>query len=168
MLITASKIKEIRAISDNIKESKRIEPFILEAEQTDLMDLLGNALYTDLLDKVNDSPSIYDTLLNGGTYTYKGIKYTIKGLGYALAYFAYSRFLKFQGVNITNFGIVQKTTEFSQPVSGADINRMASSAKDIAMSYFSDCKLYLDRNSDTFSLWEFIEVNKSSIRVTAI
>ncbi len=71
-LITLANIQDVKSISLNVNETKQLSPYILEAQNFDLRELLGDAFYLDLIADFSALPSLdkYDLLFNGGQYTY--------------------------------------------------------------------------------------------------
>ena len=154
-LIEASDFAPYKVIADNITESKTIDPYILEAQQFDLKPLLGQELFIDLLEDFEDTPSLskYEDLFNGKSYEKYGKKYKHQGLVPVLCYFAYARYLTNANQSSTEYGVVQKRTDESQPVPEATLARMITQAREGAMAYWHDVKTYLDHNANDIPLW---------------
>lgn len=155
-LIQTSDIKLIKPISDNIDSVERLEPYIIEAQDLDIRPFLGNPLFYDLVQGIVSTPqdSKYIDLLNGKSYT-PSDGYTIffDGLKISIAYFAYSRFITFQGINVTRFGVVQKVADYSTPITVEMIDRIAGNARSVGLSYLQQVEDYLDDNCETYALW---------------
>jgi len=155
-LILTTDIKEIKPISDNIDSVERINPYIIEAQDLDIRPFLGDPLFYALVEGFTASPQNTDylALLNGKSYTTScGFTIFFDGLKIAIAYFAYARFVSSQGINITRFGVVQKTNEFSQPVTVEMVDRIAGNARSVGLSYLHQVEEFLDENTTTYPLW---------------
>ena len=48
-LITLANIQDVKSISLNVNETKQLSPYILEAQNFDLRELIGDAFYLDLI-----------------------------------------------------------------------------------------------------------------------
>lgn len=168
-IIQPDDVRKIRAISENISDWNRINPYILETETLDLLPMLGANLYEqfthdDLIKRldnnedvqiITDSGSVlsinkelWTQFIEGGYYTYKQCnqreeKKYFPGLAASVSYIAYSRLLPNQNINVTAFGVVRKTTSFSDPSDEATIFRSANEAKKIGLEYMRQTIDYL-------------------------
>ena len=160
-IITPDDVRKVRPIAENVKDCKRIEPYIREVEQLDVMPAIGVSLYKQITqdnfttylktngnipiltnngDKIILTEFQWNKFINGDYYTYCNCscnseeKYSA-GLIAAISYLAYARMLPNQPLNVTAFGIVQKTTTLSEPVDEKTLFRAASEAKKIGLEY---------------------------------
>jgi hypothetical protein len=183
MLITINDIANIRPITQNLSDLNSIEPYIEEAEQVEFKKLLGSEFYFDLKKTyaqylVNvaagtvESPYaptakeiLYNKLLTGAEYqNLRGNTVEFGGLKTVLAYFSYARFIINDNLKHTNAGMMLKRTEYSEQPSAKAITDKANDAKSIAMSFWSDCKMYLDEKTSDYSLWDiFCHGHHSSV-----
>lgn len=173
MLITLEQIRQFKGITLNLNTAKQLDPYIQEAEEFDIRPFLGEQLYIDFLEDFESSPSLQNTyyadLYNGSTYTYQGDKYKHEGLIAVMAYRVWARFVNYQNVNSTKYGIVKKTNDFSEPASDKTISRIVGQAQSGAVMYQERVKLYLDHHSDNIPKWKCSNKRKGgSIRLTAI
>lgn len=150
LLITKQDILDVKDIS-NHTTLERINQYIADAQTMDLVPLLGNDFYFDIL--TNYLLTDYQTLINGSSFSNNGCTWISEGLKRVMVEFAYGRYTYFGVYNDTGFGNVIKTTEWSQPTT--DVNR-----KDIwkqnqqrANMYFESVKKYLDLNPSKFPKW---------------
>lgn len=148
MLINKSDIAAYRAISASTKDSK-VNPFIGDAELLDLMPLLGEKFYYDIL----ANPSNYTDLLNEKEYTYDG--YTVKspGLKRVLVDFSYARYVMHGSQTDTPFGMVEKQYQDGANVSRIDKKEVYKHTQQMAMQYWAQVEAYLNRNSELYPLW---------------
>ena len=144
-LITYSDFSTYIDVSVNITSAKRIDPYIKEAQEFDIRELLGDLFYQ----RVTASPSTYATLLNGGTYTYEGETYSFVGLKAAHVYFTYARFILNDDLRSTPSGLKRKLTNESEPISERSLSRYASQAREAANSYWNQCHRFLCRQTDS-------------------
>jgi len=165
LLITLSDIAQYKAISANLNTDKKVNPFILEAQNIDLKKMLGNSFFYDLIADFNDSPSLqkYNTLFNGGTWTCGNRSYTHKGLKTVLVYLSSSRITMASNIEATAFGQVVKRNEYSDKVSESTLIRMIEQDKSTALAFFDDVKKYMDDNKSLFPLWGCVSFNRTKI-----
>lgn len=153
-LISISDIKSLKTISVNIDAEKKLNPFILEAQQFELKKLMGNAFYLEFMNDFLESPSLptYYNLFNGSDFTYCGKTIRHEGLKTVLAYLSYARYVLNSNVEATATGTVHKKTEESEHVSEKTIQRLYDQAYAGAMEYWEDVKKFL--NEQDYALWE--------------
>lgn len=161
-LTTASQIKSnIRFLSDKIDDAK-IDIYIDEAEQLNIKNQIGKALFTDVVSYVNaDDKTVYpdySCLLNGGVYRLKACngKYRnliFKGLRTSLQYYVYARMVKNLNYTATRKGIVNKGSEYSSAVELKERLVLEKDALCVADNYLSDCLTYLHAHKDQFPLF---------------
>lgn len=143
MLTTIEQIREIRNIALNLKDA-RVEPYLQEVEDAYIMPALGVELY----EKLDNQEEHDEILLDGGYYDGPKGRAYCHGLRRAVAYFAYARLLRNNQVNVTAFGVVQKTGSYSQPMDAQQIDAAATDATKMAELYLHTCVVYLHRNDD--------------------
>lgn len=157
-IITAEDIRKVRPIAENLHDVKRITPYIREVESLDVMQAIGVSLYKQITEwdnSTNETITInvgsgkktlsseeWAKFLNGGFYTCgecacsDDTKYS-GGLLAAISYLAYARMLPNQPLNVTAFGAVQKTTNFSEPVDEKTLFRASNEARKIGLEYLA-------------------------------
>ena len=124
MLTTKEEIRAVRQLSTSVKD-EQINPFIKDAEMSDLRGLLGERLYIDLdTNPTATAQGNYPALMNGGSYTYSGFTYHNPGVKAVLIDFAYARYRFFGNAVDTGFGFVEKQTKDGQNTSTSN-NREA-------------------------------------------
>jgi hypothetical protein len=176
LLINKTDFAPYRIITVNMDDHKRLEPFILEAQRIDLVNLLGKRLYFDMIKYItsynagvnaalaSDPVSIYtptadedwfQKLLNGCSYTYTwpDRSTTTKiyaGLKPVLVYLSYARFVRSDNVRSTQSGFVKKAVDFSVQISDKEIQAVASRAESDANAFFSGAEDFMADNADYF------------------
>ncbi len=155
LLISLSDFTPYKAISSNINATKKLEPYILEAQEFDLRPILGEELYNALVADFELSPPLqtYADLFNGCTWTIAGHTYKHDGLVPALCYFAYARYKLNSNTEDTAFGTVVKRNNESEPASEKQVNRQSDQARTGAMAYMNRVIKFLDDNSTDYPLW---------------
>jgi hypothetical protein len=135
-----------------------IEPYIREVETLDVIPAIGVSLYKQITDEgfksllangiqitTNNGAKIltqtqWDKFMDGGFYTCNNCscvdneRYSA-GLIAAISYLAYARMLPNQPLNVTAFGMVQKTTTLSEPVDEKTLFRAANEARKTGLEY---------------------------------
>jgi hypothetical protein len=155
-LITLANIQDVKSISLNVNETKQLSPYILEAQNFDLRELLGDAFYLDLIADFTALPSLdkYDLLFNGGQYTYQNEIYYLDGVKQYLVYSTYARYLANSNVISTATGLVHKTNQYSDKVEEKTIARLVSQARSGATFCEENIKKYLERNKASYPLFK--------------
>lgn len=138
MIIESNDIMSVRPIAQNIDSDARISPYINEAETLYIIPALGAKLYKE----IDDDKSKHKTLLDGGYYDNDSRYFA--GLTHAIAYLAYARFVLNQSVNVTPFGMMQKSSEFGTPASSATILAMSRESEKIGMEHLRQCVEYIN------------------------
>lgn len=155
-LISITDLKVYRPIGD-ITEDRAL-PYIVEAQQIDLKQLLGDALYIDFMTRVDvtaDSKyTAYQELLKGKNYTYSGTVYEHPGLIGYLAYMTLAKLYAGNSINVTKYGVTQKKQEDSEPVSREVIMQEVNALRAMGMAMQSQIILFLQRNQSTYPLFD--------------
>lgn len=153
LLISLEDFKPYKFLTKNLSTVKNLDPFINEAQEFDLKQLLGRELFIDILEDYPDL-NTYADLYNGKSYTYSGKKYRHYGLKPLLVYFTYARYLPGSNAHSTEYGMMKKKSEDSEPISDAEIARQISQAREGALSYWQDVKFFLNHYASTYTLWK--------------
>lgn len=166
LLISRDDIIAYRSISANANVSKKLEPFILEAQESDLKNLLGNPLYNDLLNDYLGSPSLstYEDLFNGSSWTCGGKAYYHRGIKVVLVYFSYARYVMNSPFESTAFGTVVKKDQYSEVQDQKAVQKIYDDALMLALSMWADVKDYLDYTKP--DLWSCTN-NENYTRISA-
>lgn len=137
MIIEFDDIRKVRPISENMIDEKRLKPYIEEAEILLVVPKLSAKLYKD----IDENKTNYQELLDGGYYNEDSEHF--EGLKTAIGYLSYSRFIRYQNLNVTAFGAVQKQGQFSEPADSKTIISAANDAEKIGLEYLAQCIKYL-------------------------
>ena len=152
LLINKNDFKEFKQLSRGV-DIERIEHYITEAQDMDIRKLICDKFYFDII-KNWQSPA-YQKLIHGETYTdEEEIERKYKGLKPVLVYYAYSRYCMRGSVVDTSFGMVQKTSENSQPISGSEKRDMRDRSIQTALQYWLDVQKYLKDKEENFPKWK--------------
>lgn len=172
-LISIEDIQVYKEISNNTDVTKKVDTYIIEAQEFDLRRVMGDELYLDFIDKRENGwaeKEEYKTLFDGGNYTYQGRTFSFAGLKAVLVYYAYARIIPNLNDQVTAFGLVNKTNEFSSRSEDKIIQRKVAQAISGAEVYQRQMIDYLNRNKSSFPLWKgtCTETKTGSFRITAI
>lgn len=171
MLITVSNFLEEFGMSINIP-ANRVMASIKEAQNFDLKGVLGDAFFYDIELKYSASPADADIvkLVEGGTYIgCDGNTVSFEGLAMALKYYTLARFRKKQPINDTNFGVVVKSDNYSQPLDNGILMSSINDARASGQGYLNDALKFIRANRDTYPLFKFSEENvRKAIRLTPV
>lgn len=146
MITTVEYIRLVRPIAQNIDGLNRIEPYIREAEALNILPQIGAAVYRwlDETDFNGAGPWVFsapdgravtitkeqhDAILFGGYYNGPCQSGHSMGLVAASSYYAYSRAVLDNQVNVTSFGVVKKRSEYSDPVDSSTLVQVSREAK---------------------------------------
>lgn len=172
-LVTAAEMSTmVHEMSTNI-ESTKITPYIEEAQEFDIKDVLGELLYVDML--ANLSAANYVKLLTGGNYTVSGKVYSFKGLKHAIAYFAFGRMIPFLAFNVTRSGIRTKANrgldgDVSVDAERKELADFSTSCKNKGIALLNDCIRFIERNSSDYPLYSCGSetISKATVRIGAV
>lgn len=171
MLITVFNFLEEFGMSSNINEI-RVSASIKEAQNFDLKGVLGDSFFYEIETKYNDTPPDADIvkLVEGGTYIgCDGNTVSFEGLAMALKYYTLARFRKKQQINDTNFGVVIKNDNYSQPLDNAILMSSINDAKASGQGYLNAAIKFIFANKDKYPLFKLNDENiRRPIRVTPI
>lgn len=168
-LITISDFNSLRSLSSNLNAAKKLDPYILEAQQFDLKPLLGNSFFLSICnDYVNGEFTDYVDLFNGSEWTESGKTYRHEGLKSVLIYFSYARYVIESATNETAYGVVNKTDQYSQSAEDKTLIRKRDTAYSGAQAYWVDVKRFLDYNYLDYPLWENCDKQVNKSRITAV
>lgn len=161
-LLTLTQQQEIKAIDynyatafvggDDVNNITNFDQLNSETEESDLADLLGDALLQDLQENPTEANNLI--LLDGGSFTDCDdnlIKF--KGVRYVLAYLNYVNHVEQSYANDTATGIVKKNNEESTFLNVGERKDLAAKNNGRALRDFEKIKKYLDENSETYTLW---------------
>lgn len=141
----------IRDVTANL-DAEEFDPYIVEAEEIDIKVILGNALFTDLVNNLTSSDPDYAFLLAGGTYTEGGYTYEMKGLKYVLQYYAWSRYLDNPYIHTVS-GLTSHSDEFGTKPDANELKKIADNVRSSAWNFMRDVTDYLNRKATGFPLW---------------
>jgi len=159
LLININDIAKYRQMSKGIATDK-VDQFIREAQEVDFGGIVSAKFYNDIVK--NWQNTNYQELLTGAEYVYEDYDYRFEGLKAVLAYFAYGRILTFGNSSAMPHDFVQKTNEWSDPISTAQRRDMRDECRQIARKYWDDCLHYLKAKEDEFPNWDGSCVQRKS------
>jgi len=157
-LITYDDFAPYRVISTNVDSTKRLEPYIEEAQMFDLkpvLDCQDEEFLSEIIASKDESP-------------YKELIVYIKPV---LIYYTYARFLATHDIMATAHGIVTKINEFSEPISEKVRARLITQAESSALVYQKIMTDFLSDNKSTYPNWKCSSTSgrtQSGARIRAI
>jgi hypothetical protein len=137
LLISQEDFFEYETITANT-DPQKILPYIREAQKFDLTSVLN----TELIEDLQDNPEL---ARNAALMQY---------VRPVLCYYSYGRYVRMRNVTDTDYGMVTKTNEFSQPASEKTIARVATEVANLASAYARILLKFLYDNATTYTLWE--------------
>jgi hypothetical protein len=169
-IITVADIKVLWSSLDKNFTQAKVDPYILRAQQTELKDLLGPALYYDFVTNITDAK--YVDLLNGVEYVYEGHTIFFGGVKPYLAALSYGRILSNINISVGRASVVDKDNEQSAPHDNAIIQTRGREAKSEGLRLQAEVLQFLDQNRDTYTLWQARETasqdHETSLKITRI
>lgn len=149
-ILTLQNQQLIKPISKNNTDMYNLMAF--EVEQSALIDLLGNAFYTDLL--ANPTSEYNLKLISGCTFEKNGQTLKHFGLNYVLAYLNYSKYVSISDVSDTYTGMVQKKREETESLSAGRVKILQEDSRKIAFLYFDMIREWLNIEYKNFPYWQ--------------
>lgn len=159
LFINIDDIKRFRPIGKEIPP-ERVNPFIFEAQHNDLQPVLTPVLYKDFADKFDNTGdpmyTAYQELLTGKNYTPSGKQGDIiyEGIIPMLVYFSLARFYENNAINITRFGIVQKSNAESEAVSQQALTAQIETLRANGIAYQNKVVQFIQDNITSYPLYE--------------
>jgi len=150
-IISKFDIQAYRELADTISDIDTLEPFIIEAQNIELRECLGDALFYAVVENQDDG--IYKILIEGEDYEYQNNTIYFDGLKPMLCYIAYARMIAQHGIKVTRYGLVKKTTQESEHADDGSISRLLTKARTTAKFYQKQANQYLDTKRTTYTLW---------------
>lgn len=161
MLITVEDIRKYREIASNTQKN-RVEIFIRETEELDIIPLLGVTEYDKLVQqrpfvlghnvlgvtrlggsKEHELTPEEELMLGGGEYMDDcGCMQRFSGLIAAESYLVYARFIRNHPVQVTPYGVVTKEADDSSPASAQTIVSVSRDSEKIGRQYLADTIRY--------------------------
>lgn len=172
LLISKADFAGLIDLPSNLDEARKLNPFILAAQNFDLCALTGDKFYYDMISKYNIAP--YADFIAGIDYLNDGITYEYAGIKPVLVFFTGARLIRELDLHITPNAIMTKRNEFSDPVDSKVISNRSNAYENQALAYWNKAKKYLDFYNTSFQYWNYdkcgCDTNKSGYRprMTAI
>jgi hypothetical protein len=161
LLLSFNEQNTIKPISLNNED--RYNQIATEVESLELDKLLGYAFYQ----AVAANPENYTDLLNGCSFVDDcGNTVSHRGLLYVLAYLNFARYIGESNIFDTFSGFVKKKLDNSDNVSTGDIKRLQLENREIAFNAFSLIRMYLNKNTTLYPLWNSLTSDKKIYKPT--
>ncbi len=150
-LITLTEAREVRRISENY-DTNEFDAFVDEVQDFYLLPLLGVKLYTDLVANPTNANNV--KLLDGENYTYGSRTYNFKGVKKYLSYLFFYKYSLEGQVKYTDSGRQNFEVDFATKSQRGIDAQVINNFIDKAQSVGEETRLYLERNSTDFPLYE--------------
>ena len=144
MIITVEDIRKYREIALNTQKN-RVEIFIRETEELDIVKMLGVEEYDRLAnrDEHTELTDAEKMLLNGGTWTdHAGQTQRFAGLIAAESYLVFARFIRTHPLQVTPYGVVVKDGDDSVAASAQSIAAVSKDSEKIGRQHLADAVKY--------------------------
>lgn len=152
-LITLQDIAVLKPMSINTDVVKQLDPFILEAQEFDIREVLGDPMYFQILE---DAPAFntpkWNKLFNGCDYVFEGKNYKHEGIKASLIYFTYARYLQQSNAHATPMGMRVKTHQYSDPIDEKTLSRMIKQTQSGAISYQNRYIEFMNRFPEDYAI----------------
>lgn len=158
MIINGTDVRKYRPIALNLDDEKRLNTYILEAQELEFLPLVGADKYKEIDDYTTlkaafvpseEIPTFtenvdIENILDGGYYLDScGVNQHFAGLTKALAYLTYAEFMPDNQVNVTPFGVVNKLSLDSEKTDEKTLMRMAGSSRQKGLEFMQQTVNYI-------------------------
>jgi hypothetical protein len=169
-LITYNDIKAVVDMSANVSSIKSAAA-IFDTQNIDIKDAIGNGLLLQLttaLDSLPLSTALSD-LYNGCTYTYTDYTFNHVGLKRIACLYAYARLLEKGNITVTQFGAVEKKSEYSDYAQDKSLARSINAFREEAFRYLIETKEFIIRNIADYPLYNgYFKSDKRGVQIKII
>ena len=175
MILNYDSINKIKPVSKNNKS--KIEQIIKEVEDFEIEQLLGDALFQDVVNNYVDitintahTHDIWNDLVDGCAFTNKeGKILKHNGLKNIITYLVYAEYVIEASISDTFSGIVEKTRTDSQQVSRATLENLRNKNREIGFNYYKLTREFLEINKDIYTNFNICKEKRvNNFNVTSI
>ena len=159
IIIKLADIQVYADVSDN-KDADRVARFATRVQETQLRELLNDALYTALIADLDASgvpqTQKYIDLVSGKTYTYSGETVTYYGLKPFLVFHWLAINIKEGDVFNADYGNINfdnNPQDNMTKVTQGTIDRLSAEYMKNTISYSNNISRFLNENSTTYTEW---------------
>lgn len=172
-LITIDDIKSVKPISQNIDVQKKLNTFIIEAQDFDLKPLLGDELFILMHAGLTSSPQeqIMLDIWNEKIYTKNSVQYISHGLKKVLCFYSWARYELNANTQQTAFGAVDKSNQYSKSSDYKIIQEQVAQARAGAVAYQNSVLQYIIFHASVYPKWRggnFDSQASSGIKINSI
>lgn len=151
LMVSRTDFEDVVQVSKHC-EFDVLEEYILERQEMDMMGLLGNCFFTDVMENLNEAS--YGDLLDGSTFDVEcggsTKKLTHFGLKRVLIHYAYAAYVYRKNFVDTPFNVVIKQAQDSVPATPEQLFKLHNEHRRIAFKYWEMTLEYLCANKDDF------------------
>lgn len=138
-LISVDDLKQITSISENA-DCAAISPFIHNAQMHYLRELVGDAMYNDMVANKASGTTKYENLIQ---------EYVL----YMLGYWSWADFTPFAHIKFQKKGLVKQSAEDSVNAEMDEVVMILKRIESMAVYYTNRLKDYLDNNTSLYPLY---------------
>jgi len=156
-IIAKADITAFWDFSTNVDDEK-VNAAILRAQQTDLESLLGAPLYYSFIEDYNGSTfdtTEFQSLYDGGSYTYLGNSIYFRGIKNYLCVSAYIHLVDIARINVVRGGQVYKLSEESEYLEDFQVRTDTRKAKADLVRLERDTMQFLEDNISDYPLYKY-------------
>ena len=160
LLLSLADVRAVKQISKQINEDD-FNARVRNVQRLNLINLLGNAFYTDLMSNIENV--IYNNLINGTEYTNTEGVVNYFGLKRFLAWHVLADLLSDNSIKISDLGNVNATGNNFNLSDGSDTARVQKEYLTNALYERNEIIKFLDFNYSSYEFWESTQsLNKSN------
>jgi hypothetical protein len=162
--------KKVRVFPTNFKFTESgLEYKCQDAQDLYVKCALGSELM-EALEAYTGSPEEerFEDLLNGKTYEYGGVKYSFKGLKDVICRFAMALYIPESDIFETNFGSVNKNSDYSVKESGSQKAMRINNYQQQADKGLREVIFFLSVFADDYPEFNNIDQFKHTVKLKAI
>jgi len=149
-ILKETDFRKVKRLPDTVRYAEDIEPCVIEAQEFDLLPVFPDDMAADLAVTIANlgtiaGPELYDQSAYNALLPY---------MVDVVAWFAYSRYWKEAGIDMTRSGpVVKNATPNSTPVDSATRSSQAQQAQAKAAHYVERMITFLNDNATDYPEW---------------
>ena len=158
-IITKANIQAYFNVPNTVDDSK-VNIAILEGQQSNLKQLLGEPFYYAFIENYNGTTfanANYQKLYDGGSYAYKSNTIYFSGIKQLCSCYGFIHIAGNSKINVVRSGVVVKSIEESESAENFEIRVIVRKALDMAARIEREILQYMSENKSLFPGFEYRE-----------